>query len=495
MFDWNNAIDKHNAGKKQRNLLEMLDRLVESVLRENKLNEGSDDIPGSEAVFNDPNFSIPLPTVKISEAWGKKGTKDREIIENYTRNIPGATLDEKLANLNRVLNEGAAGTDLSQIISTMMVCEILFAILTDFTEAAGGFIFEGFLAGLFGKEAKQIKGPQDIEGMKSSGKPITDVILGDKHYSLKLLGPSTGVKGSFQNMVAHFKTGLEYGFDHVVYLDARRIEGNQGLEFFEFEVRLDNFIDVFVVPFLVESKKIELPFEKAEEFKAGLEKVSKEKKAIKDIVFATAPKELGLRSQTYSYSMAKGEKQKIDEIKVSGEDLKKIIQTILSTDNETLQKYGPFKIYYTEEKFEGSKAEKLFGSYGNVDKLKRLIDSGDKVAIVDFLAELPGAQKEQQFLFTPGQAASIKGGRSIGRLMVGEDYMKKAWASYADVLKRTIGPVYQELKQFSDDLNSYILGKTGEQNVEDRKQYALNAIEDSKRLNVATENAVKELEK
>ena len=40
----------------------------------------------------------------------------------------------------------------------------------------------------------------------ATGKPITDVRLGGKEYSLKLLGQKTGVKGSFVNMVEHFKS-------------------------------------------------------------------------------------------------------------------------------------------------------------------------------------------------------------------------------------------------------------------------------------------------
>ena len=175
------------------------------------------------------DISITLPTIKITEDWGKAGSKDRAIIENFTKNIaPGGTLEQKLTALNSVLTEKKTDAKISEILSTMVVCEVLSIILREFTESAGGFIFEGFLAGLFGGKSVQITSPEEIEGMGAAGKPITDVILGGRHYSLKLLGQTTGVKVSFRNMVEHFKV-----IDHIVYLDARRVGGTEGLEFGE----------------------------------------------------------------------------------------------------------------------------------------------------------------------------------------------------------------------------------------------------------------------
>ena len=46
-----------------------------------------------------------LPTIKITEAWGSPGTKDRQLIEQFTSRIPGNTLEQKLAGINRVIEE------------------------------------------------------------------------------------------------------------------------------------------------------------------------------------------------------------------------------------------------------------------------------------------------------------------------------------------------------------------------------------------------------
>ena len=218
-------------------LLEMVEQAMDMdvpLLRE--------DAPRTAAPAGADKF--PLPKLRITEAWGAPESDDREIIEKYSKNIPGTTLQEKLQYLADIIEGKIVLHDVQPIISTLVMIEVLSTILADFTESAGGFIFEGFLAGLFGGQSVQVT---DVSGDEAdaSGKPITDVRLGGKEYSLKLLGQKTGVKGSFKNMVEHFKSGK----DHVVYLDARRVGKTEGLEFGEFTITLGNFLDVFFKPF------------------------------------------------------------------------------------------------------------------------------------------------------------------------------------------------------------------------------------------------------
>ena len=211
-----------------------------------------DALPGGPQV-DDATFEAWFPRPRITENFGKPDTQDRQLIENFASNIaPGGDLRAKLAAINSVIAEKKENATIGEILATMVVCEVLYTIISHFTEAAGGFIFEGFLAGLFGGQSVQITGPEDIPeeaagegGEDVRGKPITDVVLHGKHYSLKLLGEGTDVKGSFRNMVKHFEK-----YPHVIYLDARRIDSNQGLEFGEFTITLDGFLDVFVTPFL-----------------------------------------------------------------------------------------------------------------------------------------------------------------------------------------------------------------------------------------------------
>ena len=199
-------------------------------------------------------IDIKLPTIKLTENWGKAENKDRERIERYMQNVEGDTMLDKLNSLRAILSGEKTDATVGEVLSTLIATEILSNLAgpigtRHFTESAAGFIFEGFLAGLFGDTSIQITKPEDIEGMGASGKPITDVILKGKHYSLKLLGDNTAVKGSFKNIVEHFKV-----LDHVIYLDARRTSDG-GLQFGEFIITLENFLEVFYKPFAKFQKK------------------------------------------------------------------------------------------------------------------------------------------------------------------------------------------------------------------------------------------------
>tara|TARA_R100000152_G_C6782149_1_gene218609 strand:+ start:4959 stop:6464 length:1506 start_codon:yes stop_codon:yes gene_type:complete len=436
------------------------------------------------ATIDYSNVNISLPTIKITEDWGKMNSKDRAIIEGFTKRIGGTSLEEKIASINSIIAEKKEAASISEILSSMVVCEILSSIIREFTESAGGFIFEGFLAGLFGGESVQITGPEDI-GSGASGKPITDVILNDKHYSLKLLGQTTGVKGSFRNMVEHFAD-----YDHVIYLDARRINQDQGLEFGEFLITLQNFLDVFVTPFLREVTTRGVEIETATGLKQFLQKLDSEGKPVKFIKFSKVGFVPGQRAGEFKFSPSAP--SRLNEVGVRGEDLNKILNRVMQTPDEDLQEFAPFVINHADRRFEGTKAQKLFGSIAVVDILKRNIESGDKDAIIDSLRQTAGYQGKEQFEFTRDQAEEIRGFRSLGTLMIGEQYMKQTWAAYADLLKETIGPVYATLQTFTGNVNNYFLATTEEG--QNRKQFALDAIQDAEKLQQATSNAVQAID-
>jgi len=462
-----------------------------------------DALPGGPQT-DDATFEAWFPRPRITENFGKPDTQDRQLIENFARNIaPGGDLRAKLAAINSVIAEKKENATVGEILATMVVCEILYTIISHFTESAGGFIFEGFLAGLFGGQSVQITGPEDIPGEDAGdihGKPITDVVLNDKHYSLKLLGEGTDVKGSFRNMVKHFEK-----YHHVIYLDARRVGSDQGLEFGEFTITLPDFLKVFVDPFLKKVyKKEKERYEKEQtaEFQQLVLQLTDSGLAIKEIsfnkkgFFAAHP---AVRSFVFAPGL---EPDVIKEATGLGNtELRALVQQIIDTDLETMQEFAPFTIRYAESKFEGTMAEKLFGSYATVQILQRHIEANDKNEIIKSLKMTPGygeiaGSKPQQFLFTRAQAESIGNFERIGTLMIGEDHMKKAWAMYADLLRETMFPVYKQLQEFSQNVNNYFLGVTEEEGVaEGRKQYAMDAIQNAKDLKTATEDAVEKIEK
>ena len=492
MSDINTLIENYFAPKEKKIDISSIQSLMEIIKETHKEFMLERETRPTTATNLDKSeeksIDIKFPKIRISEDFGKIGTGDRATIEKFAKNIAGNTLEEKITNLNSILSDADPNASIGQLLSTMVITEILSSIVSNFTESAGGFIFEGFLAGLFGGKSVQIVSPKDIEGMDAAGKPITDVVLGGKHYSLKLLGEETAVKGSFRNMVNHFKT-----VNHIVYLDARRIGKDQGLEFGEFTITLENFLDVFVTPFLksvARSKPVQI--KSGEELKSLLSKLKDEGKPVKQI---KTSKNLPAPFNARVFSFSPSKEDRLNEVSISGNDMNKLIEVIMSTPDKQLNQFGPFEVIHADQKFEGTKAEKLFGNFSLVEEIKVAIEKNDREQVLSKLEKTPGYTDPQQFEFTRKQAEDIANFKPIGKLMIGPDYMKKAFANYANILRDTLTPVYDNLQLFTDNINDYFLGVGGEGTEQNRKQYAMNAIKNANDLEQSTNKAVEKIEK
>jgi hypothetical protein len=401
-----------------------------------------------------------LPVIRITEAWGKPGTKDREIIEQFTSTILGDTLEDKIASINRVITDADESASIPQILSSMVVIEILNAILADFTESAGGFIFEGFLAGLFGGAAVQVTDVGADTG-EATGKPITDVVLGGKEYSLKLLGQTTGVKGSFRNMVEHFK-----GRDHVVYLDARRT--GEGLVFGEFEITLDNFLDVFYEPF----KKISR--DNVDEKSVGIPANEAHKRI----------KELGEKNVTV--------------VQLTGPKRNYSLETFAQLQPEQLENRVVNFIKYNKDadyEKQSAKILKIFGDAKSFDDMRRLYYGRREGKVSDeellsHMTTLDGYKNREQFEFTRNQAESISNFQEVGELKINTETLKATWLNYGELLKVGVEPVYRALNEFTSNINLFFLTEGDDGN---HKQHGVQAAQNAKQLQVNTDKAVKSL--
>jgi hypothetical protein len=480
MDELDKLINERYEKKQDKFSFQELLELVEGVLDTDYLIEKDDRSPNMEKGTSEQGGYF-LPTIKITEAWGKPGTKDREIIEQFTKKIPGATLEEKLGNINAVIRDADPNAKIPQILSSMVMIEILNSILGEFTESAGGFIFEAFLAGLFGGQSVQIVDvSQQEQETSATGKPITDVVLGGREYSLKLLGPSTGVKGSFRNMVEHFK-----GRDHIVYLDARR--SPNGLEFGEFVITLGDFAKVFIDPLVKQvTRKGDEAFQtdSASELKKFISNLIKQKKSLKKVKLGKKGFIEGKADTVFQYSPTA---ENLSEVRLNEKDMNTFINKLMKTDNEELQQFAPFNVDYADTKFEGTKAEKLFGTFGKAEQVRRLSQQGKYDELLKALEDTPGYKDRQQFEFTKKQAESIENFKPIGELEINADALKRTWMAYGDVLKQNVEPIYKALNQFNENINKFFLSEDDEGT---HKQHGVEAANDAKQLKSNTDKAV-----
>ena len=403
-----------------------------------------------------------LPILKITEDWGKLGKRDRDIIENFTARLGGeeTSIAQKINALNDIIGGNDPGTSIAEILTTMMVIETLSAILREFTEPAGGFIFEGFIAGLFGGKSVQITKPEDItaatgEEVSAAGKPITDVVLAGRHYSLKLLGSKTAVAGSFQNMVNHFQE-----IDHVTYLDARR-EGDD-LHFSEFDITLPTFLETFYKPFVRYQKKTT--------------------HSLTHTQLRNRINKLGDKVFRIKAAVKVGGKTVY-----AGDQMK----TLLDLDNAELKQLGPFEVGYSEEKFSG-KVKQYYGNARIFNAVQDAIESDDKDATLAALRATPAYTKPEQFMLTRDQTKRIASYRDLGTLRLGDKALQQTWLNYGERLMVTIAPVYRALNSFTNNVNSYFLAAPTKE--DSRTEFGLKAIEDASILRDSTDNAVKEMD-
>jgi len=221
------------------------------------------------------DVSIKRPIVKITEAWGKAENVDRQIMEAMLNNIQGKTVEAKLDSVRAFLANDPASLqgDITKIMSYLIFLDTFASIVNDYGASVTGFLFEAFLAALFGGRSIQVDDPTDV-GAKGS-LPIEDNQLlvqakaqsegSDAEpdlklvpYSLKVLRKDGIVHGSFKNLVDFFLDPAEERVsDSIVYLVVIKddVEGGEGekkttgrLKFYEFEITRETFMTLIGAP-------------------------------------------------------------------------------------------------------------------------------------------------------------------------------------------------------------------------------------------------------
>ena len=217
------------------------------------------------------SYTIPIPRLTPTEAWGDPNSQSRKDINKIFGSITGgADMKARIANVNTFLDPAAAarkapGGRTNTLLSMLQIIEALQACLNDYNESSAGFVFEGFMAALTAGEqiAGRIGGTLPIEDFVA----FSETDAAPVPTSLKLLSPKTGIHGSFTNLMDYLfvrsekpeqpesdeQTELQeqkerqYGNESIKYLVAyKQISGDsvEKLSLFDFTISRDNIIDI-----------------------------------------------------------------------------------------------------------------------------------------------------------------------------------------------------------------------------------------------------------
>jgi len=261
-------------------LLEMIEEAMDAIGNFSStgyaLAEAEQNDPTEESTRSEDVTVIRRPVIKITELWGKTENGDREIMESLMRNIEGPTVEAKIQSVKAFVDQQAPPPgegDIAMIMSYLIFLDTFASIISDYGASVTGFLFEAFLAALFGGTSIQVDDPEDvgatgslpiednqlrIQLQRSRGKEDGELSEEDfaiVPYSLKVLRKGGIVHGSYKNLVDFFlDPAPQRKSDSIVYLivikDADK--GTKGwngkLDFYEFTITRENFLNLIGAP-------------------------------------------------------------------------------------------------------------------------------------------------------------------------------------------------------------------------------------------------------
>jgi len=191
--------------------------------------------------------SIPYPQFRITDEFGEIGTKGREDAEMFFSKVAGEGTDmrEKIDAIKKFMNpkiteEEIEKMPIEQVLGTLVTLDVFSAIVHKFDPSGSGFLFEGFMAALFGAQGKQIK-TDDPEG------GIEDIWdFAGERVSLKLLAGGK-LDGSISDLRDTIKNNVNSDGQPnqpIRYIYAKKKSGKgtkevHAIEFYEFTLGTD----------------------------------------------------------------------------------------------------------------------------------------------------------------------------------------------------------------------------------------------------------------
>ena len=220
---------------------------------ENRMREFTE----SNLLFEDPTGAkergraIRLPTMIPTEitVGQQPSSQERADFEKWMSNIGGSgSVKDKLKLISNDFEkpkEHIENSSIPEILSFLMFLNYFTWMLKEFNASVAGFLWEPFLAALFGGASKQVPTSEgDIADIRIDTPTASDGEKGEP-ISLKILNETGQVKGSFTDMVKHF-AGTEgrtpgTNMRYVIVVKRQKEEDVQGVDFYKFDINIETF--------------------------------------------------------------------------------------------------------------------------------------------------------------------------------------------------------------------------------------------------------------
>ena len=198
--------------------------------------------PSAERRARAIRLPIQFPT-EISVGQ-KPGSKDRDVFHAWMSNLPEGDLGTKVQAIEAYINDPPQAS-VADTLSYLMFLNTFSFMLQEFNPSVAGFLWEPFLAAMFGTRSVQVPTSEgDIADVKLV---ITrNGIL--QRVSLKILRAAGNVGGSFTDLVDHFS---EHPDEPMIYVVIKKYDDDTLMRFYEFPIGQENFFEYIGHPDVV----------------------------------------------------------------------------------------------------------------------------------------------------------------------------------------------------------------------------------------------------
>ena len=194
---------------------------------------------------------IRLPNLMATEitVGQKPGSEERQQFELWMGNIgmgggeDASAVNQKLTAVTEFFANPAqhlTNATIPETLSYLMFLNQFVYMLKEFNASVAGFLWEPFLAALFGGRSEQVPTSRgDIADIRiyTPGHP-------DQPISLKILNEAGEVKGSFYDLIDHFAKGGTSMRYIIVVKDQSAIKKDvSAVTFYEFNITAESFFD------------------------------------------------------------------------------------------------------------------------------------------------------------------------------------------------------------------------------------------------------------
>ena len=478
--------------------------------------------------------SIRLPTIIPTETsvGQTPGSEEREQFEMWMGQMargsqtPGGKISRIAEFLDpKVVEKNIEGASIPQALSYLMFLNSFVYMLKEFNASVAGFMWEPFLATIFGGKSIQVKaGAGDIADIS--------IEFGGKMspISLKILNEVGDVKGSFTDLVGHFANGGEE-MRYVVVVKKQSGKGAiSEVTFYEFNITADNFFEwIGNVAYVEELKLVNQKFSLEQVGKKSWLKIGSRKKWGEEGNYVWVRHAVGGRPTKAGAMMgarpkwlplAKIEKGEIiiipdtaEQINLQGVPVDGTLQrdTKLSADLAAFTAGGAAgsqtpgaTLASTYEPLPGQDTKDTKDLWGSAEELQNwsamAAQSTNKAAFFqEVLKSAPGSKGKQ---FHINAKHYSRKSQILGKIRITVPSVNKVFEAAAERIGEDMTLMFNSMAELSDNIGRFFLSDCGgqesssactEKDVAKRGAAGKMAIQNSKDLEQAVMKSVREM--